>query len=167
MLGRCWSACAGGSRTGTWCWCVMAATPNASSCGYFQNMSKPIVVVAKLRKDAALYQPAPPRRPGQIGRPRIVGARLPSPRAALDDPATQWTTYLATGSDGGTTTVEPASGLALWYHGGPPQPSHTLGRRQIPGGAPRALCFAMHRHRGGTAADIAAVSAAVAGRGDL
>ena len=28
-------------------------------------------------------------------------------------------------------------------------PSHTLGRRQIPGGAPRALRFAMHRHRGG------------------
>ena len=46
-------------------------------------------------------------------------------------------------------------------------PSHTLGRRQIPGGAPRALCFAMHRHRGGTAADTAVVSAAVAGRGDL
>ena len=86
-----------------------------------QSMSKPIVVVTKLRKDAARYQPAPPRRPGQIGRPRIVGARLPSPRAALDDPATQWTTYLATGSDGGTTTVEPASGLALWYHGGPPR----------------------------------------------
>ncbi len=87
---------------------------------YFQNMSKPIVVVAKLRKDAARYQPAPPRRPGQIGRPRIVGARLPSPRAVLDNPATQWTTYLATGSDGGTTTVELASGLAVWYHGGPP-----------------------------------------------
>ncbi len=87
---------------------------------YFQNMSKPIVVVAKLRKDAARYQPAPPRQPGQIGRPRIVGARLPSPRAVLDDPATQWTTYLATGSDGGTTTVEPASGLAVWYHAGPP-----------------------------------------------
>ncbi len=87
---------------------------------YFQNMSKPIVVVAKLRKDAARYQPASPRRPGRIGRPRIVGARLPSPRAALDNPATQWTTYLATGSDGGTTTVELASGLAVWYHGGPP-----------------------------------------------
>ena len=50
-----------------------------------QNMSKPIVVVAKLRKDASLYQPAPPRRPGQIGRPRVVGARLPSPTAVLDD----------------------------------------------------------------------------------
>ena len=46
-------------------------------------------------------------------------------------------------------------------------PSHTLGRRQIPGGAPQALCLAMHRHRGGTAADTAVVSAAVAGRGDL
>ena len=29
---------------------------------YCQNMSKPIVVVAKLRKDAARYQPAPPRQ---------------------------------------------------------------------------------------------------------
>ena len=28
-----------------------------------QSMSKPIVVVTKLRKDASLYQPAPPRRP--------------------------------------------------------------------------------------------------------
>ena len=46
-------------------------------------------------------------------------------------------------------------------------PSHTLGRHQIPGGAPRALCFAMHRRRGGTAADTAVVSAALAGRGDL
>ena len=45
-------------------------------------------------------------------------------------------------------------------------PSHTLGRHQIPGGAPRALCFAMHRHRGGTPADTAVVSAALAGRGD-
>ena len=65
-----------------------------------QSMSKPIVVITKLRKDASLYQPAPPRRPGQIGRPRVVGARLPSPTAVLDDPATQWTPGRATGSDG-------------------------------------------------------------------
>ena len=48
-----------------------------------QSMSKPIVVVTKLRKDASLYQPVPPRRPGQIGRPRVVGARLPSDRRQL------------------------------------------------------------------------------------
>ena len=85
-----------------------------------QSMSKPVVVVTKLRKDASLCQPAPPRRPGQIGRPRVVGARLPSPTAVLDDPATQWTPYHATGSDGSTTMVELTSGVALWYHGGPP-----------------------------------------------
>ena len=86
-----------------------------------QGMSKPVVVVTKLRKDASLYQPAPPRRPGQIGRPRVVGARLPSPTAVLDDPATQWIPYRATGSDGSTAMVELASGVALWYHGGPPR----------------------------------------------
>ena len=86
-----------------------------------QSMSKPIVVVTKLRKDASRYQPAPPRRPGQIGRPRVVGARLPSPTAVLDDPATQWIPYRATGSDGSTARVELASGVALWYHGGPPR----------------------------------------------
>ena len=78
-----------------------------------QRKSKPIVVVAKLRKDASLCQPAPPRRPGQIGRPRVVGARLPSPTAVLDDPATQWTSCRATGSDGATFTVELTSGVAL------------------------------------------------------
>ena len=134
---------------------------------YFQNMSKPIVVVAKLRKDAARYQPAPPRRPGQIGRPRIVGARLPSPRAVLDDPATQWTTYLATGSDGGTTTVELASGLAVWYHGGQPPLAMRLGRGQRLGRTPQTRRVARHRHRGGTPAPTPVVSAALAGRGHL
>ena len=132
-----------------------------------QSMSKPIVVVTKLRKDASLYQPAPPRRPGQIGRPRVVGARLPSPTAVLDDPATQWIPYRAHRfrrqyrhgrARFGRSAVVPRRAAA---------PSHTLGRHQIPGGAPRALCFAMHRHRGGTPADTAVVSAAVAGRGDL
>ena len=85
-----------------------------------QRMSEPIVIVAKLRKDASLYQPAPPRRPGQIGRPRVVGARLPSPTAVLDDPATQWIPYRATTSDGTDLMVELTSGVALWYRGGYP-----------------------------------------------
>ena len=84
-----------------------------------QSRSKPIVVVTKLRQDASLYQPAPPWRPGQIGRPRVVGARLPSPTAVLDDLTTQWTPYRATGSDGSSAMVELTSGVALWYHGGP------------------------------------------------
>ena len=85
-----------------------------------QRMSKPIVVISKLRKDASLYQPAPPRRPGQIGRPRVVGARLPSPTVVLDDPATEWIPYRAIRSDGIGFMVELTSGVALWYRGGYP-----------------------------------------------
>ncbi len=35
-------------------------------------------VISRLRMDAALYAPPPPRRPGQKGRPRRRGDRLPS-----------------------------------------------------------------------------------------
>ena len=59
--------------------------------------------------------------PARSGGPRVVGARLPSPTAVLDDPATQWIPYRATGSDGSTAMVELTSGVALWYHGGPPR----------------------------------------------
>src|SRR5688500_19151399 len=34
--------------------------------------------ITRLRLDAALYEPAPPRRPGKVGRPRTQGARLPN-----------------------------------------------------------------------------------------
>ncbi len=85
-----------------------------------QNMSKPIVVITKLRKDASLYQVAPPRRPGQIGRPRVVGARLPSPTEVLDDPNTTWIPCRATTSDGADLMIELTSGVALWYRGGYP-----------------------------------------------
>ena len=87
---------------------------------YVQSMSNPIVVVTRLRKDASLHRPAPPRRPGQMGRPRIVGERLPSPSAVLADPDTVWTTCRVTGPDSGVSTVEITSGVAIWYTGGKP-----------------------------------------------
>jgi DDE superfamily endonuclease len=49
-----------------------------------------VTCVTRLRLDAALYEPAPPRRPGAIGRPRTKGARLPSLAAVLADEATPW-----------------------------------------------------------------------------
>lgn len=36
-------------------------------------------VITRLRRDAALYALAPQRRPGQLGRPRLKGERLPNP----------------------------------------------------------------------------------------
>jgi DDE superfamily endonuclease len=40
---------------------------------------KNITIVGRSRLDAALYAPAPARGPRQMGRPRVRGARLPSP----------------------------------------------------------------------------------------
>src|SRR3712207_2903381 len=37
-----------------------------------------VCVVTRLRTDARLFDPAPPRRPGTIGRPRVVGQRQPT-----------------------------------------------------------------------------------------
>src|ERR687894_271321 len=46
-----------------------------------------VTCVTRLRLDAALYEPAPPRRPGTIGRPRAKGARLPNLPEVLADQA--------------------------------------------------------------------------------
>jgi hypothetical protein len=40
--------------------------------------------------DATLYEPPPPRCPGQRGRPRIKGERLPNLSVLADDPDTEW-----------------------------------------------------------------------------
>lgn len=57
-------------------------------CRRFKN---PVTAITRLRLDAALYEPAPSRQPGQKGRPRKVGVRLPSPQQVIDDKATVWT----------------------------------------------------------------------------
>jgi hypothetical protein len=55
-----------------------------------RKLSDPITFVSRLRLDAALYKPAPPRRPGQIGRPRLKGERLPNLSEVAQDPNTVW-----------------------------------------------------------------------------
>jgi hypothetical protein len=39
------------------------------------KMIEPVTIVTRLRLDAALYEPAPMRKPGTTGRPRKKGAR--------------------------------------------------------------------------------------------
>ena len=81
-------------------------------------------VVTRLRLDAALYDPAPPRRPSQVGRPRIKGKRLPTLAARLADPTTFWTPItIANWYGAGERMVEIISATAVWYHSGlPPVP---------------------------------------------
>ena len=50
----------------------------------------PITVITRLRLDAALYEPAPERQVGQMGRTRLKGDRLPSLASLVNDPKTLW-----------------------------------------------------------------------------
>ncbi|HEU4322081.1 MAG TPA: transposase, partial [Roseiflexaceae bacterium] len=83
-----------------------------------------VTVVTRLRLDAALYDPAPPRRAGQIGRPRLKGPRQPTLAAVAADPSTVWTELtVAQWYGAGPRTVEVVSATAVWYHSGlPPVP---------------------------------------------
>jgi hypothetical protein len=89
-----------------------------------QSWSHPVTVVTRLRLDAALYMPAPPRHPRQRGRPRLKGPRLPTPATAAADPQTHWTPLTVAHWYGrGERAVEVASATAVWYHTGlPPVP---------------------------------------------
>jgi DDE superfamily endonuclease len=80
-----------------------------------------VTCVTRLRLDAALYAPAPPRRRGTIGRPRTKGARLPTLAAVLADRGTPWRRVIVPGwYGGGDRIVEICSDTAVWRHAGLP-----------------------------------------------
>jgi hypothetical protein len=62
-----------------------------------------LICITRLRLDAALYEPAPPRKPGTVGRPRTKGARLPNLSDVLADAGTRWAEIVVPGWYGGAT----------------------------------------------------------------
>ena len=87
---------------------------------FCQSMTRPVTFITRLRLDAALYKPAPPRLPGQMGRPRLKGQRLPTLGKLLQCPDVCWTTMSVAWCDGAIRTVEIVSQTAVWYHTGKP-----------------------------------------------
>ena len=86
-----------------------------------RRLKKPITFITRLRLDAALYEPAPPRYPGQIGRPRLKGGRLPNLSVLAKDPKTDWMPITVAPWYGSKKrTVEVVSGTAVWYSTGLP-----------------------------------------------
>ena len=83
-----------------------------------QAMPEPVTLIARLRLDAALYAPAPPRQPGQNGRPPLKGARQPPLKALLDQPQATWASATVAWYDGTNRTVELTSQTAVWYRSG-------------------------------------------------
>jgi hypothetical protein len=84
------------------------------------GLAQPVTMVTRLRLDAALYDPAPPREPGTEGRPRLKGERQPTLAARLLDPDTVWDALTVPWYGGGTAQIEAATGTATWYHPGGP-----------------------------------------------
>src|SRR5215207_7103439 len=86
-----------------------------------RRLSDPITFITRLRLDAALYEPAPPREAGQMGRPRLKGKRLPNLSVVAGDPATEWTLITVANCYGKEKrTVEVVSATAVWYSTGLP-----------------------------------------------
>ncbi len=86
-----------------------------------RRLRKPITFITRLRLDAAVYEPAPPRKPGQIGRPRLKGERLPNLSVVAEDPTTLWRTITVANWYGNAPrTVEIVSDTAVWHSTGLP-----------------------------------------------
>ena len=71
-----------------------------------QSLSEPVTLISRLRLDAGLYAPAPPREAGRMGRPRVKGPRLPTLKQLLAWPTLSWVTAPVVWYDGTTRTME-------------------------------------------------------------
>lgn len=86
-----------------------------------RRMTNPITFITRLRLDAALYEPAAPRKPGQMGRPRLKGERLPNLSVVAKHPSTRWRSVVVADWYGAEKrTVEVVSNTAVWYSTGLP-----------------------------------------------
>ena len=134
---------------------------------FCQSMTRPVTLITRLRLDAALYEPAPPRLPGQMGRPRLKGERSPTSRELLQCPDVGWTTISVAWYDSAIRTVETVSRTAVWYHTGkPPVPIRWVLIRdpltpvRLPGAA-------VYRSCDQSGSDHRVVRVALADRGDV
>lgn len=85
------------------------------------HIETPVHVVTRLRLDAEVYLPAPPRQAKQMGRPRKVGTRLPALKMLIDHPWTPWKSIVMKDWYGkGNYQLNIASATAVWYKTGMP-----------------------------------------------
>ena len=91
---------------------VVVADSSFAALELIAAVRRHVCLITRLRLDASLFEPAPKRRPGQSGRPRLKGKRLPKFSAVLADPNTAWTrSRLMSGMAGNAArwTMSPAS----------------------------------------------------------
>jgi hypothetical protein len=101
-----------------------------------------ITLIAPFRLDSVLHHPAPARDPHTIGRPRVVGSRLPSLQHLLQDPQTVWQRLTLDWYAQGKRTLDLCTGPACWYRfGSTPLPIRWVLTRDPAGKRPAKALF--------------------------
>src|ERR671927_799596 len=113
---------------------IAVADSSFSAIELLRDVGRSLCMISRLRLDAGLYEPPPPRTPGTIGRPRVKGARLPSLVERLKDPTTSWQRVNIDGWYGRTERrLDIVSGTALWHHPGRQVPIRWVLVRDVAG----------------------------------
>ena len=99
----------------------IVADNSYSALEWLATVSQWATVITRLRLDAAFYEPAELREPGQRGRPRKKGKRLPTLAHVAQDETTSWQRVQVEQWYGqGRREIEVASDTAVWFHSGKP-----------------------------------------------
>jgi hypothetical protein len=105
-------------------------------------MRSRVTLITTGRLDAVLHEPPPERTRHTIGRPRVVGTRLPALEQVLQDSETVWQTLSVDWYGEGERTVEICTGTALWYrYGFDPLPIRWVLTRDPEGKRPPKAIF--------------------------
>jgi hypothetical protein len=93
-----------------------------ASLALLRTLGPVMTVVSRLRLDARLFDPPPPRLPGQRGRHAVKGPAQPKLTQRLHDPTAPWQRFALLIRSGRQShrTAEFISGTALWHHPGQP-----------------------------------------------
>jgi hypothetical protein len=85
-----------------------------------RQLKNPVAMIVRFRMDAALYEPAK-NTPGQMGRPRKKGKRLPTLGKIAAAKPTRWKRLtVQEGYGEKKRKIEITSGTAVWFHVGKP-----------------------------------------------
>lgn len=106
-----------------------------------KHLPEKVDLISRVHGKAALYEPAPPRQPGQKGAPRKKGARLPGMVEWAEDQTQPWET-IAFNQYGLHATLSVKSRPALYYKsGGTRLLTIVLTRDAGGGGRPDAMFY--------------------------
>ena len=98
---------------------VVVADSSFAALDLLHAVKEKVTVVTRLRLDAALYEAAPKRKKGEVGRPRKKGKRLATLKAIAENLQTVWEKVSIKDWYGvGMREVEIRSGTCVWFHVG-------------------------------------------------